>query len=634
MQQSNIPAVNAPTDLTDTRIALVIGTQLVHAPAVAMGNAFGAQGFLAGAVNIRTLGARGDDNDDSAAWAAAVATGKPIFLPPGVYVVSPLVVEQDITVFGWDQTSILKWRPGVDNEGLIKLRTNVLTANFNNMTIDSNRQNHTDGAAYYGAIDATLPSGSRVSSVGVEFINGRVIDIRISGATSGSAPIDFYLENCGFHDGLVGTAGRAAQCVALNDNIHAQMFGNRASLPTTPASYGRAGFVMQAASGSTAAKGDFIAQGNRFKNIGRGTTDTLGCVDCYSGGRNVVVQGNSGENVPGRLVCVKGDQSNVVVDGNAAKNVLFANATAFVMFSNPTIGTAPNRNAIITNNVVEGSAADGFFFDGASAGGSAGRYRNAIISDNIAYNVTARGIYVRNTERISIRNNIIDTAANGVVYHDTPNTIDIDNNEFFNISGDNITGTEVTGGAHADLEVRLSGNKIRNGATRAINTPICKSYVIENNDIRGGTTAITTGGSTGFSRIKGNTVEGATALWGKNGTDTLVRWENDNASTVAMSFGVRSLTIASGVISAYADWHFVDTEAAAATDDLVTINGGVEGQLLTLYAASNTRDVVLKDATGNLQLNGDFTLTHSLDSITLRKISTNWVEVSRSDNAV
>ena len=37
MQLPNIPAVNAPTDLTDARIALVIGTQLVHAPAKPLG---------------------------------------------------------------------------------------------------------------------------------------------------------------------------------------------------------------------------------------------------------------------------------------------------------------------------------------------------------------------------------------------------------------------------------------------------------------------------------------------------------------------------------------------------------------------------------------------------------------------
>ena len=42
---------------------------------------------------------------------------------------------------------------------------------------------------------------------------------------------------------------------------------------------------------------------------------------------------------------------------------------------------------------------------------------------------------------------------------------------------------------------------------------------------------------------------------------------------------------------------------ATATDDLDTINGGAEGDILVLIAANNSRTVVVKDATGNIQLN-------------------------------
>jgi hypothetical protein len=78
---------------------------------------------------------------------------------------------------------------------------------------------------------------------------------------------------------------------------------------------------------------------------------------------------------------------------------------------------------------------------------------------------------------------------------------------------------------------------------------------------------------------------------------------------------------------------FVDTEAAAATDDLDTINGGQEGQVIMLATTTSARDVVFKDGTGNLLLAGDFTATASGDLITLIKRGSNWVEVSRSDNA-
>lgn len=103
---------------------------------------------------------------------------------------------------------------------------------------------------------------------------------------------------------------------------------------------------------------------------------------------------------------------------------------------------------------------------------------------------------------------------------------------------------------------------------------------------------------------------------------------NDYASPVAV--------IAGGVITvpnATVPIQFaVDTEGSAATDDLDTINGGLEGQLITIFTNTASRDVTVKDGTGNLNLAGDFLLSHSVDRIMLQKQSTLWLEVSRSDN--
>ena len=94
------------------------------------------------------------------------------------------------------------------------------------------------------------------------------------------------------------------------------------------------------------------------------------------------------------------------------------------------------------------------------------------------------------------------------------------------------------------------------------------------------------------------------------------------------------LTIAAGAITATTSYHRVDTEADAATDDLATINGGTMGQYLTLRAENGARDVVVKDGTGNLQLEGDMTLNNTQDTITLIYDSTltAWLEVARSNN--
>lgn len=93
--------------------------------------------------------------------------------------------------------------------------------------------------------------------------------------------------------------------------------------------------------------------------------------------------------------------------------------------------------------------------------------------------------------------------------------------------------------------------------------------------------------------------------------------------------------IAAGVITV-GEYNFysVDTENAAATDDLETILGGtVNGQILVLMAANASRDIVLKDNTGNLRLTADFTLSHSQDRIMLMFDGAYWCELSRADNA-
>ena len=105
------------------------------------------------------------------------------------------------------------------------------------------------------------------------------------------------------------------------------------------------------------------------------------------------------------------------------------------------------------------------------------------------------------------------------------------------------------------------------------------------------------------------------------------------ASFINMGTG-STLTISGGVITVTESFHRIDTEGGAATDNLDTINGGSPGDLLILASFSNARDPTLKDATGNLNLAGDFTLNTLADTITLLKFSNGWwYEISRSDNA-
>lgn len=96
-----------------------------------------------------------------------------------------------------------------------------------------------------------------------------------------------------------------------------------------------------------------------------------------------------------------------------------------------------------------------------------------------------------------------------------------------------------------------------------------------------------------------------------------------------------NLTIASGAITVNGSRARIGTELAAASDNLDTINGGIDGSLLVLQTVVDTsRVVICKDGTGNLQLNGDCALTNRKDKLLLMYDSetAQWHEISRSIN--
>lgn len=61
----------------------------------------------------------------------------------------------------------------------------------------------------------------------------------------------------------------------------------------------------------------------------------------------------------------------------------------------------------------------------------------------------------------------------------------------------------------------------------------------------------------------------------------------------------------------------IDTEGAAPTDDLDTINGGSDGQIIVLRTQTSARSVVVKNNTGNITCGADVILSHPRDKLML-----------------
>jgi len=157
----------------------------------------------------------------------------------------------------------------------------------------------------------------------------------------------------------------------------------------------------------------------------------------------------------------------------------------------------------------------------------------------------------------------------------------------------------------------------------------CLNGRANRNTFRGGNRGVVVNSSCTLIEADGNSGEGL------NGA--VVAW-----GSLVNSVRYQAATIASGVISprANARYIIVDTEGAAASDDLDTITATASGSNLfeigdriIIQASSSSRTVVAKDATGNLQLAGDFTMDNNQDTLELVfSTSSVWREVGRSDN--
>ena len=107
-----------------------------------------------------------------------------------------------------------------------------------------------------------------------------------------------------------------------------------------------------------------------------------------------------------------------------------------------------------------------------------------------------------------------------------------------------------------------------------------------------------------------------------------------NTDTTISITASSELTVSAGSVtvsgSMFYRQHTIDTESDAATDDLDTIDGGNNGEIMILAPQDAGRLVTLKDGTGNLFLNGDVVFATIYSSVGLRRTTPGWVELFRN----
>lgn len=270
--------------------------------------------------------------------------------------------------------------------------------------------------------------------------------------------------------------------------------------------------------------------------------------------------------------------SDLIIEGNA----LYKMRYGVRMYNVGLPAGAKPYNVRIINNVISDITQIGIYLEQTQ---NTGNFRNWVISGNT----------IRESVGDSIR-------LNGAFYSPT-----ITNNVIKNFVTGSGYGVKLMGTTRAQIQGNYFENMVPvrlENDDQAI--PQAPTFTIMSNNIWDNT---------------GSFVSVST------GSDYIIRFNTETGEITTPIIASGVINIPSGAVEIT-----VDTEGAAATDDLDNITGGTLGDIVIFRSQSSTRDITFKDAIGNMRLAGDFILDNTNDRITLIRTGTGWDEISRSNN--
>ncbi len=474
------------------------------------------------------------------------------------------------------------------------------------LTADSAKINKLSTAAE-GAI-----FGIRVIGTGVTGTDTSSLEIGIQGKYCKSFTVkDCLVEYCDYH------SIRVEQTVNFSVDANRVVFEPRANVAHTAVIQYGISMVGTTMAGTVTGnsvwggKHGIVWSENSEGGIGRGVTVDSNYINGTWAAAISTHESNEQANITNNKIvaCERGLDirvANMVIEGNDIRGVgTAANLEDGIYLSENA------KNLIIANNNIQGMR---YGIRGYNTGFPTNAVpTNLSIHSNIILDIDQIGIYLQQTQNATgftglaiNNNNIRGFGTDGVRLDGEFLRAKISENNFIRDS------------APAGYGVRLMGtNKTRVTGNSFVNmTPV--RLEVDNQSVPA---------SPRNPLIINNDWDHTTGFLSSTAGTFIVNQDNiENGDT--------SVTIATGVITVPAGVRYilVDTESAAASDDLDTINGGNTGDFIILKAASDARTVVVKDNTGNLQLNGDFSLTDSDDTIILFWNGAQWHEASRSDN--
>lgn len=576
-------------------------------------------------------GTTDDTNAVQAAITAAIASGSGVDLPPGTYIVTTLSIPATLRVSGRGRAVVKQKASTVANMIVVSGTSTIAT--FDGVTLDGNQANQGVRPTNATVRMTAVGSGSATSGMafdGVEFINGAAADIAVYNDSTRTTRDFLIVRGCRFRGGIEGDiASYDPRYIDIRSPIDYEIVNNTFDLAAIPAQCGRAGVVAYdgwAYASTDKARG--LIAGNLLINVGRSeATSVLGAIDVYNYGRSLTISGNVLVNPFGRGIQTKADAEGLSITGNAIDGLTGTWKDAQITV-NGSVDANAGGTITVTGNTCLNSGYDGISIVGRNSGSTLWM-RGVAVTGNVVKNCTRRGIALISVTDGTATGNVVDTCETGIYVEGVREAVALAANRITDTTGSGVHIDPTSSAAW----LTITGNSIQDAGSRGIYIGSALGGTCIGNTIKNpSNTAIEVAALTGTAFLVAENVTDAASPFSKGATVPGLRFER-NIMATALGFSAHSVTIAAGVITASLDWHYVDTEGAAATDDLDTINGGFDGATLTIKCNNPARSVVCKTGTGNMRLATNFTLNGTYYSLTLRFMGGVWHEISRATAA-
>lgn len=213
-----------------------------------------------GYVSLFDTGAKGDGTtDDTAAFNAALATGKPVYIPPATFVIGSVTIPDNTVVFGHGSGSILRMKV-VNNAPLLSVGSGVELENF---AIDGNKTNQVSTDCH----GVLVTSAAKTTIAKLTIYNTKGDGINVTGTGNNFVQI----QECA----ITGTTKNGITVEA----------GKVVSIDTCYCAY----------SDAVASPGDGFSISSNGSTLN--TVSLTGCIATNNSGRGFVIAGNTSKNV-------------------------------------------------------------------------------------------------------------------------------------------------------------------------------------------------------------------------------------------------------------------------------------------------------------------------------------------------